>query len=109
MRDKITIYTSVLLMLIGSLTGIGVFSEFSWEWLVFVPFTWIFVGTPLDWLINGKNDTKTSGYFSMLSAYVVANIALIIFHRETSFIIGRLILCIGYVLISIRLCRNSVV
>ena len=102
MRDKIITISSLLLILFGLY---GLHNDWTLYVLV-IPFGWIIIGVFLDFFVNVKG-TKKSGIISILCALILTNVVLILFHRDTPFVIGRLLCCFGAVILIIRTCVES--
>lgn len=74
-----------------------------WTMLVMViPFGWLIIGYLLGVLINGKKQTLESAMASVICTLLLLNVALIYFHRDTNFLIGRFIFVTGAVVMLIR-------
>lgn len=71
-------------------------------WVLVIPFGWIILGCLLDFAINGKNTSKRSGFVAILCALILVNMCTIIVHRDTSFIVGRLLCSLGCVILIVN-------
>ncbi len=90
-RNKIGAGIAAVFLLCG-LIGL----HYDWTlWVIVVPFGWIIVGCLLDFIVNGKSTSKRSGIVAIFCVLMLTNMATIFEHRDTTFIIGRLLCSIG--------------
>ena len=97
-RDKILMGIALPLIACG-LIGL----HYDWMGIVLlIPFSWLLLGIPLAYVVNGKNPSGKSVIVSVAIALLLMNVAMIIFHRDTAFIVGRLLCIIGISILVIR-------
>lgn len=72
------------------------------SYVLVIPFGWLLAGALLDFIINGER-TKGNASTSILCTLMILNVALILVHRDTAFIVGRILCCIGASLAIIRI------
>lgn len=98
MRDKILAIIASAFVLCGF---IGLHADWTLYVLV-IPFGWLLLGLALELIINNKKGTRESHINAVCCALILTNVALMFFHRDTNFIIGRLLCCIGASIFIIR-------
>lgn len=100
LRDTIIAVISIALILCG---GIGLHHDWT-MWALVIPFGWVILGVLLDMMVNGNTQprTKDSFYISILCTLILLNIGLIFVHRDTMFLLGRILCCTGASILIIR-------
>jgi len=96
-RDKVLAAICIVLILCGFY---GMHNDWT-TYILIIPFGWIILGVIFDGLVNEKG-TRESGIISIACALILVNLAVILVHRDTPFIIGRLLCCVGLSVLIIR-------
>lgn len=102
-RDYAAAIIGIAFMLCGL---IGMHYDNWIEWLILIPVSWIIPGFILDCIINGKG-TRESGGNAMCCILILLNMAAILIHRDTLFIVGRILCSFGAMILIIRATKNS--
>lgn len=89
---------SLVLMLCGIY---GMHNDWT-TYIVVIPFGWLLVGVLFDWTING-NRKKENPATAILCTLILLNVILILTHRDTAFIVGRILFCAGASVLLIRI------
>ena len=87
-REKVLFVFGMIGWIFGSVYGLHD------DWTVYVivcPMTWIIPGMLLAYAVCGKNPSKFETLAGILAVPIIASAAFILIHRDTDFIIGRLV------------------
>lgn len=98
-KDKVLMCISALLLFSGLF---GLHNDWT-TYVLAVPFGWGLIGLMLDIFINNRYSTRESIAIASLCSLVITNVALILVHNDISFVLGRLLCCIGSCLMVIRI------
>lgn len=98
MKDKILAVLVGILLLCGL---VGLHNDWT-LYIMVIPFGWLLLGVALDWLINGKGSGRDCTYNAIACALILVNMATILVHRDTAFIVGRLLCSFGCVIVIIN-------
>ena len=76
--------------------------------VLFVPIIWGPAGLFFDYIINGVHHSRELKYLSVACAFIIANVVTIFVHRDTVFIIGRLLGIISAIIMIIATAKDCV-
>lgn len=71
-------------------------------WVLVVPFGWVFLGILFDFIVNNKGSYE-SAWVSIFCTLILLNISLAMIHRDTYFIVGRILCALGLTLFIVRI------
>lgn len=104
MRDKILATIAFGFFFCGLL---GLHADWTLYALVF-PFGWLLFGLALEFIVNNDKSTRESNINAISCALILTNISLIFVHRDTMFILGRLLCCIGATIVIVRTTTETI-
>lgn len=103
-RDSVIAGVSIVLILCGL---IGLHYDDWTSKVLIIPFGWGIIGLLLNMAINGKTSSSRSTIgIAVCGTLIIFNVGVIFVHRDTTFLIGRLLCIIGATLLIIRSAAN---
>ena len=100
-RFKVIFVLSIMLFLAGIY---GMHNDWT-VWLILIP-TWIIPGFLIEEFI-GNSKTSQTLYICICLYLLVMNLALVLVHKDTAFIIGRIIHSVGVLLFAIAMIYDN--
>lgn len=98
---------SIIAWIVIVLIVCGIYGMHSdWTMYVLEVPVWAVVGMLVDLLINGKNSSHETVFVSIMCVLILTNVSLLLVHRDTQFVVGRLLCTLGATIGIIRTAGN---